>query len=427
MAQKAIREFTAKQLLYHYLPLYLNGFNQKYQGIAIDADDVHRYSLPGFQNGYVAKPDELFGKRGKNNLIYLSDNADDILRWIRDKSAQTVTVLRGRGDRGISGKLKTFLVEPKVAHTGEYYVAISAKRTHNELYLSESGGVDVEDNWDKVITVQIPFSLEAKPLSEDIRKELWGRLQSDNRDLLIDFASALHQVFSFLDFTYLEINPLVIEDGQYHLLDCVARLDDTAEYMNETKWAPAQVDFPKPFGTSDSEAERKIEKLDAKSGASLKLKILNPNGSIWMLTSGGGGSVIFADTVGDLGFADRLANYGEYSGNPTTDETEAYADIVLTEMAKSSAKKKVLIIGGGIANFTDVKKTFTGVISALKKHESMLKKDKVKIFVRRGGPNYEAGLSLIRNAVTAMGLPIEVYGPETYMTAILAKATQALS
>lgn len=60
--------------------------------------------------------------------------------------------------------------------------------------------------------------------------------------------------------------------------------------------------------------EAYIADLDAKSGASLKLTILNKKGRIWTMVAGGGASVIYSDTICDLGGASELANYGEYSG-----------------------------------------------------------------------------------------------------------------
>lgn len=60
--------------------------------------------------------------------------------------------------------------------------------------------------------------------------------------------------------------------------------------------------------------ESYIAELDAKSGASLKLTVLNPAGRIWTMVAGGGASVIYSDTICDLGGGDELANYGEYSG-----------------------------------------------------------------------------------------------------------------
>jgi ATP citrate (pro-S)-lyase len=40
--------------------------------------------------------------------------------------------------------------------------------------------------------------------------------------------------------------------------------------------------------------EAYIADLDAKSGASLKLTVLNPRGRIWTMVAGGGASVIYA-------------------------------------------------------------------------------------------------------------------------------------
>jgi ATP citrate (pro-S)-lyase len=59
--------------------------------------------------------------------------------------------------------------------------------------------------------------------------------------------------------------------------------------------------------------------------------------------------------VGDLGFAQELGNYGEYSGAPNTAETYAYAKTVL-ECATSNpdGRGRALLVGGGIANFTGV-------------------------------------------------------------------------
>jgi ATP citrate (pro-S)-lyase len=51
-----------------------------------------------------------------------------------------------------------------------------------------------------------------------------------------------------------------------------------------------------------------------------------------------------------------------------------------------------LIIGGGIANFTNVAATFKGIVKALLQYQSKLVEHKVSIYVRRAGPNYQEGL-----------------------------------
>ncbi len=99
--------------------------------------------------------------------------------------------------------------------------------------------------------------------------------------------------------------------------------------------------------------------MDSKSGASLKLTVLNPKGRIWTMVAGGGASVIYSDTICDLGGAEELANYGEYSGAPSEQQTYEYAKTVLSLMTKEKhINGKILLIGGGIANFTNVAATF---------------------------------------------------------------------
>ena len=117
-----------------------------------------------------------------------------------------------------------------------------------------------------------------------------------------------------------------------------------------------------------------IKELDSKTGASLKLTVLNPKGRVWTMVAGGGASVIYADTICDLGYAGELANYGEYSGDPNTEETYHYTKTILDLMTREKDPEgKVLLIGGAIANFTDVAKTFKGVVMALKEYQDSLR------------------------------------------------------
>lgn len=66
-----------------------------------------------------------------------------------------------------------------------------------------------------------------------------------------------------------------------------------------------------------------------------------------------GALLLPTDTVGDLGYAQELGNYGEYSGAPNTVETYQYAKTVLECVtANPDGRGRALLIGGGIANFT---------------------------------------------------------------------------
>ncbi|MDP2717836.1 MAG: ATP citrate lyase citrate-binding domain-containing protein, partial [Candidatus Micrarchaeota archaeon] len=299
-------------------------------------------------------------------------------------------------------------------HKGEYYVAFQCEPENDVILFSTEGGIEIEDHWDKVQRIEVPV-LDAAP------KLSLGEIKDQaERKAVEAFISDVFKVFREKDFSFLELNPFAVVDGECVILGSVARLDDTALFKGEWK-----VDFPAPFGRDLSNEEAYVKSLDEKTGASLKLTILNPKGKIWMLVAGGGASVIYADTLVDLGFGKQMANYGEYSGNPNDEETYLYTKTVLDLMVKGGGK--VLLIGGGIANFTDVAKTFKGIIQALTEQAPALKKAGVKIFVRRGGPNYEKGLDLMRALGKKTGLAIEVFGPETHMTKIVPMALKELN
>lgn len=152
----------------------------------------------------------------------------------------------------------------------------------------------------------------------------------------------------------------------------VARVDNTEAFKQKSHWG--ELIFPHPFGPEKTDREKYIEKLDSETGASLKFRILNPHGKIWLLTSGGGASVIIADTLGDMGFAKEIGNYGECSGNPDRENTKAYTKILLDALLEDGQSGKYLIIAGAIANFTQIDKTFSGIIDALTERKIDLQK-----------------------------------------------------
>ena len=239
------------------------------------------------------------------------------------------------------------------------------------------------------------------------------------QEYLAGFIVALLKLFRDLNFVYMEINPLVMtDDGHITPLDMAAKIDETAHFLNAAQWG--HIEFPAPFGRPEFPEEVFIKKLDQGSGSSLKLTILNQYGRVWTMVAGGGASVVYADTISDLGFGAELANYGEYSGAPTLQETYDYARTIFSLMCRhKDPRGKILIIGGGIANFTDVAATFTGIQKAMKQYRDELLEAKVDIWVRRAGPNYQEGLKNMRITGDLLGLPIHLYGPETHITAVV--------
>ncbi|XP_065840261.1 ATP-citrate synthase-like [Oscarella lobularis] len=422
MSAKAISEATGKSLLAKHLPSRMSDVAQRTfvpnrfvtiaKGDRADIrDSVAAHGWLGTEK-LVAKPDCLLKRRGKLGLVKANVDVEATRAWLDATMGKTIEV------DGAVGCLENFIVEPFVGHRqdDEYYVCIFSTRDGDRLLFHHEGGVDIGNVEEKALAYDVPTGVQPTP--DEVETKLLANIPKEKQSLFSSFIIALYNVYSELYFTYLEINPLVVLNDNIHVLDLAAKLDSTAEYLCKQAWG--DVTFPPPFGRAAFPEEAYIADLDAKSGASLKLTVLNESGRIWTMVAGGGASVVYSDTICDLGFSSELANYGEYSGAPSESQTFEYAKTILSLMTRESHPDgKVLIIGGGIANFTNVASTFKGIVRALEEFKHKLIERRVSIFVRRGGPNYQEGLRLMRSLGSTLGVPIHVFGPETHMTAIV--------
>ncbi|EIN08779.1 ATP-citrate synthase [Punctularia strigosozonata HHB-11173 SS5] len=465
MSSKAIREYDAKLLLAYWLErappvdktaTVSTNFVYPSPKVAQVAWDPETNSitpdsqLPSwvFTTKLVAKPDQLIKRRGKAGLLCLNKDWSEAKEWIAQRAGKPQKV------ESVTGTLNNFILEPFLPHPSntEYYVCITSQREGDLILFTHEGGVDIGDVDAKALTLLIPVNAPF-PSRDEIASKLLAHVPADKKETLVDFLVRLYSVYVDLHFAYLEINPLICLDGvngappTIHYLDMAAKLDQTAESICGPKWAIARdlsvyaetgpsatttkgkvtadrgppMVWPAPFGRDLTKEEAYIQKLDASTGASLKLTVLNPEGRIWTMVAGGGASVVYSDAIAAHGFAHELANYGEYSGAPTEGQTYEYAKTIIDLITRGKPRPdgKILIIGGGIANFTNVAATFKGIIRALKEYRTPLINHQVKIYVRRGGPNYQEGLKAMRLLGESLGVPIKVYGPETHITEIV--------
>lgn len=418
MSAKAISEQTGKEFLYKYICTTAAVQNRfKYAQVSYDTDwdklvQDHPWLLT---ESLVVKPDQLIKRRGKLGLVGVNLNLDQVKSWLKPRLGHETTIAKARGI------LKNFLIEPFVPHKQEeeFYVCIYAAREGDYVLFHHEGGVDVGDVDAKAQKLLV--GVGDRLTEQDVKNHLLIHVNPDKKEVLASFITGLFNLYDDLYFTYLEINPVVVTKDGVYVLDMAAKIDATADYLCKVKWG--EVDFPPPFGREAYPEEAYIADLDAKSGASLKLTILNPRGRIWTMVAGGGASVVYSDTICDLGGVDELANYGEYSGAPSEQQTYDYAKTILSLMTREKhLDGKILIIGGSIANFTNVAATFKGIVRAIKDFQGPLKEHEVTIFVRRGGPNYQEGLRVMGEVGKTTGIPIHVFGTETHMTAIVGMA-----
>ncbi len=444
MAQKAIREYDAKSILARHWDKYFPDFTYSYETVLVqngaELKEAAKENAWLNEKTLVAKPDMLFGKRGKNGLVLFKDQKpgdvtlEKAASWIDEKCSEKQEVYFSfdgdtpQGEPSVD-MLTHFIVEPFTPHSQEeeYYISATCVGDEDMLYMSAEGGMEVEEGWDEKVT-EVAFKITdtEEEIAQKIRANIPADVAEGDKENFAKFAIGFFKAYRELNFAYLEINPFVLQGNKVELLDMVAKLDDTAGFMMASEWG--DIEYPTSFGMEEKSPEvLAVEEADAKTGASLKLTLLKPEARIWTMVAGGGASVVYADTIADMAGIDDLANYGEYSGGPTTGETKFYAETIFDLMTREpdpQGRGKVLIIGGAIANFTDVAKTFTGIIQAFENYQDKLKAVDTKIYVRRGGPNYEKGLKDIKEAADRMGLYIEVYGPETHVTDIVRMALE---
>lgn len=377
MARVKLSEYTAKKIL----------LGERYSGVQLRSGAI---SIPAGR--WVAKVDQGIKKRFKQGLVVVDKGEADIRAAIASWEA-----------KGFS----QFILDPYFEHDAQNdrYISFERVREGVRVLYARDGGVDIEAHPEAVQTFLIRTANDVAQIAETTGVP----------------APFLERVFVAFDkefFAFLEINPLVVQDGTAELLDAAALVDSAGEFFVRDSWKGDDVITAR----SKHPAEDAVEALAATTPASLKLSVINPNGALFFLLSGGGGSIVIADEVQVQGLGGALANYGEYSGGPTREETFLYARQIAALMLGSTAPKKALVIAGGVANFTDVKKTFLGIIDALTEVAPRMREQGIKVFVRRGGPNEAAGLSLMHDFLERESLLGAVYGSNEVITRAVEEA-----
>ncbi len=371
--------------------------------------DPNRLSQLGEANKWlresklVVKAHEAIGGRYKLGLVKIGLNLEEAIEASREMIGTKIG----------TAEVRQVIIAEMLEHDAEFYFSIIGNKDGAELLLSNKGGVDIEENWDTVRRMFIP--LDETPSIERLTElAAEAGFEGEIAERVAKISSRLILCFDNEDAQSIEINPLVIRksDMRFAALDAVMNVDWDARFRH------ADWDF-KPvseIGRPYTEAEQQIMDIDSRIKGSVKF-VEVPGGEVALLTAGGGASVFYADAVVARG--GTIANYAEYSGDPADWAVEA-----LTETICRLPKIKHIIVGGAIANFTDVKATFSGIINGFRESKSKGYLENVKIWVRRGGPNEAQGLAAIRQ-LQEEGFDIHVYDRSMPMTDIVDMAMKS--
>jgi ATP citrate (pro-S)-lyase len=286
MSAKAVREHHGKKLLARHVKDVSNG-NHSIDDRSVlitpvtDLNEITVQEPWLLDTKLVVKPDQLIKRRGKAGLVGIKLDWQQVKEWIQERMQTDIKVDE------VQGELHTFIVDPFVPHesTDEYYICIQSDRNGEELLFYSEGGVDVGDVDNKARRLHVDIQNELSEKDVQSASLLEG-VPTERLESLTSFVVTLFQVYRMLNFTYMEINPIVFStsnSGEEIIvpLDLAAKIDETAAFLNASQWG--HLDFPAPFGRKEFPEEAYIRELDSKTGASLKLTILNPQGRIWTM------------------------------------------------------------------------------------------------------------------------------------------------
>ncbi len=328
----------------------------------------------------VVKAQILSGKRGKNNGIKFCSSTEEVVVACTELFANEIKGLR----------VTAVLIEEKIQIAEEHYCSIVYDTNSKQptLIYSRQGGMDIEDVPENDL-VRVPL---------DIRTDI-----VPNAEVPVDIAQKLYAVFKTEDTRVVEINPLVkTVEGKWVAADAKIALDDDAFYSHK-EWEALE---PRTLlGRAPTEREILVKKIDEGENyyRGTAGKYVELDGDIGLILNGGGASIANMDALISVGL--KPANYTEYSGNPPREKVFELAKIVL-----SKPGLKGLWMCGVVANFTNIKDTFMGIVDAL---------DEIKptypIVVRRDGPESAEAKQLMLECAERNHLQLQWFGKETPM------------
>src|SRR5262249_29143117 len=156
----------------------------------------------------------------------------------------------------------------------EQYFSFERVREGLRLLHARDGGINIEEHPEQVLNMILASR-------EDCAKA------AAKTGIPQNFLEHLYDIFNDNFFAFLEINPLIVRGDDVFLLDAAALVDSTAQFFVSDKWSESHIVRSKAKHPN----EQAVEALAATTPAALSLKVLNKDGGLFFLLSGGGGSI----------------------------------------------------------------------------------------------------------------------------------------
>lgn len=329
---------------------------------AIIADHIYEELQPDV----VIKAQVLTSGRGKAGGIRLAKSAEQVEEITNDILGLTI--------KGMP--VKKILVEEAIKIDQEYFIAIVTDKDAGlpMLMASKYGGMDIEDavreNSNAIYSLPIDplagllvFQVRSAALAVELPKQLW--------DDFAEIVLALWKLFEESDADSVEINPLVISEGDKLIaLDAKVNIDDNAIYRHS--------ELSEYF---DLEEEDRMEYQAKKYG----LAYVKLDGNIGCMVNGAGLAMAMLDLLQDQG--GKPANFLDIGGGANAEKVSSGLKILMEDK-----RVKVILINifGGITRCDEVAK---GLLSVFK--DTPLD---IPVVIRLAGTNAAAGLEMLKNS-----------------------------
>jgi succinyl-CoA synthetase beta subunit len=326
---------------------------------------------------FVVKAQVHAGGRGKAGGVKLVDGFDAVEEAAK-KMLGTRLVTNQTGAAGLP--VNSVWVEKPSAIARELYVSAVVDRSSERIVFmaSAAGGMDIEEvaahTPEKIKSVAIHPAAGLQPYQARELGFFMG-LTKEQVDQFTKILSGLYRIFTELDASLVEINPLIVtKEGNVFALDAKLNFDDNALYRQKTI-----ADMRDP--TQEDERERVALQYD--------LNYVSLDGDIGCMVNGAGLAMATMDIIKLHG--GQPANFLDVGGGATTERvTNAF------KLITSSPDVKAIFVNifGGIVRCDLIAE---GIIEATKQVGL-----KVPVVARLQGTNMEKGQELLKNSGLAI-------------------------
>ena len=319
-----VHEYQAKEIMSRYGIPIPNG------GVASTADEASGVA-DDLGGKAVVKAQVHAGGRGKAGGVKLVDSSSQA-KEVAESLIGTRLVTHQTGSTGVP--INKVLVEEQASVSRELYLAIVIDASVRKVVVivSPSGGMDIEEvaakSPEKILRVSVDPVLGIQPFQGRKIAYMLG-LEPDLVRPLSDLVNRLYKIFTEMDCTLVEINPLVVTtDKRILALDAKMSFEDDSLFRHKDLEPLRDVDQEDPF-------EVEAQKYD--------LSYVHLDGDVGCMVNGAGLAMATMDIVKKVGA--EPANFLDVGGGASEDKIAQAFKLMMSD----SAVKKVLVnIFGGI-------------------------------------------------------------------------------